>query len=496
LASGYGLTADPWQADPVRCILARREGGRWAAATTKITVPRQNGKNGILEIVELFGMVVLGLKFLHTAHEVKTARKAFRRIASFFENQRQHPELYALAKEIRKTNGQEAVVLHAADCVEKGHFNTGCGCRGGGSVEFIARSSGSGRGFTVDVLVCDEDQDLTDDEQAALLPTISAAPSGNPMVILTGTPPDPEKMDAAKGEVARRVRADAVHGRDPDLCCFDWGVPDGPMPDVDDEAIAYRTNPALGGRLNISEVRRERRMMSPEKFARERYGWWGNPETKHRGVIDLHTWATLKSDAPEPTRAVMVIDVSPNLEWATIALGSAAPDGRVLGLVHHKPGTGWTAEKAVEIAGRLELVGAKGSVNEVALTPNAQIFSAALTRAGMQVHLLTNTEIGRGCTALQEWVRQGTVAHVKQPELDAAVRNSRTRYVGDTQHWDQRDRAIDMTPLVAYSVAVQRWALLTAKPKTPPPSPRRLAPGDAPGRPTTRRRSDIASAGF
>jgi hypothetical protein len=59
----------------------------------------------------------------------------------------------------------------------------------GGSIEFIARSSGSGRGFTVDVLVCDEDQDLTDEELAALLPTISAAPSGNPMVILTGTPP-------------------------------------------------------------------------------------------------------------------------------------------------------------------------------------------------------------------------------------------------------------------------------------------------------------------
>jgi hypothetical protein len=31
-------------------------------------------------------------------------------------------------------------------------------------VEFIARSKGSGRGFTVDVLVCDEAQDLADEE--------------------------------------------------------------------------------------------------------------------------------------------------------------------------------------------------------------------------------------------------------------------------------------------------------------------------------------------
>ena len=34
---------------------------------------RQNGKNGALEAVELYGMVVLGLKFLHTAHEVSHA---------------------------------------------------------------------------------------------------------------------------------------------------------------------------------------------------------------------------------------------------------------------------------------------------------------------------------------------------------------------------------------------------------------------------------------
>jgi hypothetical protein len=463
LASGYGLTADDWQADPVHCILARRKSGRWAAATTKITVPRQNGKNGILEIVELFGMVVLGLKFLHTAHEVKTARKAFRRIVSFFENERQYPELHRLAKEIRKTNGQEALVLHAADCDEMGHGNAACGCDGGGSVEFIARSSGSGRGFTVDVLVCDEDQDLTDDELAALLPTISAAPSKNPMVIMTGTPPDPDKMDAAKGEVARRVRAEAQAGTDPYLCCFDWGVPDGPMPDVDNEAIAYDTNPALvSGRLSIEEVRREKKMMSAAKFARERYGWWGDPETKHQGVLSVKQWGDLKVVAPEPTKAQLVVDVSPNLEWTSVGLASQAPDGRTLVMVKREPGTGWADKSVIRtVKGAPDLPPVE--ITEVALTPNAMIFAPALTAAGIEHHPLTNTEIGRGCTAFQEWVRDGSVVHLGQQELDAAVRNARTRYVGDTQHWDQRDRAIDNTPLVATSVAAQRWRL------SPPP---------------------------
>src|SRR5690606_12832897 len=129
LASSYGLVPDEWQETVLRGWLARAASDRWAAPRCGVAVPRQNGKNGILEMRELYGMVALGEKFLHTAHEVKTARKAFLRIASFFENERQYPELAALVKEIRKTNGQEAVVL-----------------TNGGQVEFIARSKGSGRG--------------------------------------------------------------------------------------------------------------------------------------------------------------------------------------------------------------------------------------------------------------------------------------------------------------------------------------------------------------
>ena len=82
------------------------------------------------------------------------------------------PELNALVKEVRRTNGQEAIVL-----------------KNGGSVEFVARTKGSGRGYSVDVLVIDEAQELTEDQLAAMLPTISA--SSNPQILYTGTPPGP-----------------------------------------------------------------------------------------------------------------------------------------------------------------------------------------------------------------------------------------------------------------------------------------------------------------
>src|SRR5688500_12253623 len=78
-AAFYGLEADEWQEITCQSWMRKRK-GRWCASTWAITVSRQNGKNGSLEIVELYGTAELGLKFLHTAHEVKTARKAFSRL--------------------------------------------------------------------------------------------------------------------------------------------------------------------------------------------------------------------------------------------------------------------------------------------------------------------------------------------------------------------------------------------------------------------------------
>src|SRR5699024_4677857 len=129
LASAYGLVPDEWQRNVLEAWMGRKSNGRWAAGRWGLAVPRQNGKNAILEMVELFFMAVLGLKILHTAHEVKTARKAVLRIASFFENERKYPELAEIVEYIRRTNGPEASQL-----------------TDGGSIECIARSKGSGRG--------------------------------------------------------------------------------------------------------------------------------------------------------------------------------------------------------------------------------------------------------------------------------------------------------------------------------------------------------------
>ena len=218
----HGLVPDPWQAQVLDAWLALDKHGRWAHLTCGLSVPRQNGKNVCLEVREVFGAVALGERILHTAHEVKTAQKHFRRLKFFFGEKAndpaaQFPELNALVKTIRSVNGQEAVLLS-----------------NGGSIEIVARSKNSARGFTVDTLVMDEAQEMNDDALEALMPTTSAAPLRNPQWLFTGTPPGPQ----ADGEVFTRVRDDAL-GDNPGRTCWDEWSPDGNpgLLDLDDREL-------------------------------------------------------------------------------------------------------------------------------------------------------------------------------------------------------------------------------------------------------------------
>lgn len=437
LSSGYGLTPDDWQEDVLDDWLGRRRDGRWAAATCGLAVPRQNGKNGVIEVRELFGMVALGEKFLHTAHEVKTARKAFLRIASFFENTREHPELAALVRDIRKTNGQEAVLL-----------------TNGGSVEFIARSKGSGRGFTVDVLVCDEAQDLTDEELAALLPTISAAPTGNPQVILTGTPPDPEK--GQQGEVFRRVRADGEARRDKRLAWTDYGAPDGPMPDIDNRALWAEWNPALGLRLNVAEVERERALMSPERFAAERAGWWGDPNNATDRVVPVEAW----TQTQDPTSTMdghpmFALDISPSRSWAAIGVAGKRADDlwhievtSRSGVMDVREGTGWVLgriEQLHETFPRMVLAVAGGSAAE-ALVP-------AVESLGIEVRVVR--DLGAACGFFYDRVAQLELRHLGQEALNRALFAALRKDVADNAFvWWRRKSASDISALYAVTLAL------------------------------------------
>lgn len=429
LAESYGLAPDPWQQRVIDAWLGETDDGKWSASRCGLSVPRQNGKNAVLEIVELYKLVQLGRRILHTAHEVKTARKAFLRLAGFFENSREYPELTELVDSIRRTNGQEAILLE-----------------NGGSIEFIARSSGSGRGFTVDDIVCDEAQDLNEEALAALLPTVSAAPSGNPQVTFTGTPPSGN----GNGAVWTRMRSEGVDmERESNLAWFEWSCA-GDL-DVTDIDHWYAANPALGIRLAESSVRDECNAFSAEKFATERLGMWASAASL--SVIPADMWEKRAVDsAPDGDVLAYGVDMNPERTISRVCVAVSNGDGYHVELADIGDAA-WDVESLVLwLSSR-----AKRRVPVVmdAFSPVVSI-EPMLKQCKCKVWKLSGGELMQATGGFVDAVlRTCTLTHSGQEQLNDAVAGARKKTLGDAGgfKWDRKALDVEITPLVAANCA-------------------------------------------
>lgn len=446
LSAGYGLTLDEWQWHVLEAWLAETKFGRWAAGRCGLAVPRQNGKNGAIEVRELYGMVALGEKFLHTAHEVKTARKAFKRLQWFFGERAndpgaKFPELNRLVKEVRNTNGQEAIVL-----------------KNGGSVEFIARSKGSGRGFTVDVLVLDEAQELNDDHMEALLPTTSSAPLQNPQVIFTGTPPNP----GSNAGVFKRIRSEGVSGSGNRLAWHEWSIEEPiTLEQVTDKDFWYACNPSLGGRLLEEVIEQELPpTMTLDGFMRERLGFWRETADGTSRLISADDWArSVVEVAPDGVISFGVAFSYDGLRMA-VAGSRKHDDGVFVELVGAFSGpvangvaelADWLAERKDRIA-EVGISGAAGSTLVDALADRG--FSRK------QVRVFSAADYFAACAGFEAGLRDGTVTHSAvdgQQVLDDSVAVCDRRMRGNSGAWGWVSTSPDgdETPIEAASVAVR-----------------------------------------
>lgn len=454
LAEGYGLVADPWQADIVRSWLRTGRNGKWCASTWGCSAPRQNGKNGGLEIVELYLMVALNLKILHTSHLLGSARKAFKRLMHFFgtkvdDSHAKFPELNALVKEIRKTNGQEAIELHD-----------------GGLIELGARTGGAGRGSSFDVLVVDEAQEYEEDEQEALKPTISAAPSGDPVTIFMGTPP---RDLSERGEPFVRVRNSAVTGANKRSA---W-VEHSASGDVDamDEAtlktfVADRThwaqaNPALGRRVSVDTIESELHEFSPRSFARERLNMWPTPREAGRLAFNATKWRNLGVDSIPDGLQIAAIGVDMNIEQTKVSVSISVFNGEDkvhLELIADAPfdteGTAtlidWVWEKAKR---RVPVV-------MDAFSPARDILEVPMKKRGLSVYILDAREFTQACAMLLRAAEvERSITHLNHPDqerLDESIKHTVKEGIRNRPgsfRWNRDSLDADLGPVMSVTCA-------------------------------------------
>lgn len=315
------LILDPWQANILMDWMAMTPWGKWISKTCGGSVPRQNGKTGLLEGRAEAGMLLYNEQVIYTAHLQKTATETFEEMASFFDT----PKLRKYIKDIKTALGREQIVLQS-----------------GARVKYLARTRNGGRGQHGDLLIFDEAQELSIDAQASFIPAISA--SLNPQVIYAGTPPDP----TADGTVFRSIREKVRAGETRSTAWFEFSVDE--IGDVHDRNRWAETNPALGRRIMESTIESEVEQLAEDTFARERLGWW-TPNVEHNldYAIDADLWESCKSSVPKP-EGKTAYGVKFSADGSMVALaGAVIPTNGAarISLIEYRPtgrGISWLAD--------------------------------------------------------------------------------------------------------------------------------------------------------
>ncbi|WP_329292859.1 terminase [Streptomyces pseudovenezuelae] len=447
LARKAGLKLDPWQQHVLRVGMAEKADGSWAAFEVAVNVPRQNGKGAIIEARELWGLFIGGEELiLHSAHEFKTAKNAFRRIERLI---RACPDLHRRVKQYRQTVGEEWIELH-----------------NGAMLRFIARSKGSGRGFSGWSNMLDEDMILGDNEMDALLPTMAAI--DNPQIWYLGSA-GIGAPSVQLGRLRRRAMAAIEAGApDPSLAYMEWSadphVDECPQ-DCDkhddpasDEAVV-KANPAVGYRLTLAKVAHERATLSKDGYARERLGVGAYPsdEADTWQVIGEEAWKALAAAESGPEGAVaFAIDMTPERSYAAIAVAGRWKGGTHVEVVDHRPGTGWIKDRAKELHERW---GPRCWVVDPGSPAGSLIPELEDEEDGLGVQIVQpkTRDVAAACGQFYDAVTEQALSHRNDAPLLTALAGAQTRPLGDTWAWARRNVGVDISPLVAATLA--KWGL-------------------------------------
>lgn len=225
-----GRTAQEWQALMLYDIMALDDSGLWLHMKFGWSIPRRNGKSEILIMRSLYG-VTHGEKILYTAHRVTTSHNAWEKIVERLANAG-----YVEGEDFKsnKRNGDESIKwLNGSS----------------GSINFRTRSPKGGLGEGYDLLIIDEAQEYTADQESALKYVVTD--SKNPQTLMCGTPP----TAVSSGTVFLNYRRDTLTGKSESSGWAEWSVP--VLSDAHDPELWYQTNPSLGTILTERTIKSE-----------------------------------------------------------------------------------------------------------------------------------------------------------------------------------------------------------------------------------------------
>ena len=438
-----GRIAQEWQELLLCDILAVNEDGLWTHTKFGYSVPRRNGKNEIAAIRELYGLQ-RGEKILHTAHRTTTSSSASKRLADILNGagytevaRPKKDETYENAYTYSKQFGLERITLLD---------------EGGGTCDFRTRSSKGGLGEGFDLLVIDEAQEYTDDQESALKYVVTD--SQNPQTIFCGTPPTP----VSSGTVFTKLRNATLSGATMNGGWAEWSVEN--LADVRDKELWYETNPSLGTIFTERSVTDEIGTDDVD-FNIQRLGLW--LKYNQKSAISKTEWKEMQVEKLPKLTGPLHVGIKFGHDGVNVAMSIAVKttDGNIfvetIDCRDIKGGADWILSFLQNPSIKAVVVdGANGQ----------QLLANQMKDLKLKAPVLpTVKEIILANASFEQGIFQGSICHADQPSVEQVVSNCEKRAIGSNGGFGYKAQKEGIEIAILDSIIMAYWSCNMSKGK-------------------------------
>lgn len=410
-----------WQKLLINNILGINDDGLWTHTKFGYSVPRRNGKNEVIVMREMYGLEK-GERILHTAHRTTTSHTAWERLCNLLDKAKIE------YKSIR-ASGRECIYIKNSDA----------------RVEFRTRSSKGGLGEGFDLLVIDEAQEYTDDQESALKYVVSD--SKNPQTIFCGTPP----TAVSTGTVFTKYREHTLEGETPNGGWAEWSVPF--ISDARDKELWYLTNPSLGTILTERSIIDEITTDETD-FNIQRLGLW--IKYNQRSAISRVEWEELSLNILPKFKGKIFAGIKYGKDGKNVALSIAVKtvNNKIfvegIDCRNIRDGNTWILQFLSQVSLSSVVVdGANGQ----------NILAEEMKKEGLKAPILpTVKEVITANAMFEQAIFSQNIEHMNQPSLTEVVSNCEKRFIGTNGGFGYKSQKEDLDIALLDSVILAFWA--------------------------------------
>jgi len=423
-----GRTAQKWQVDLAKDLFAVNDDGLWVHTKFGYSIPRRNGKTEVVVIRELQGLLN-GEQILHTAHRTSTSHSSWERLIKLLDNAE-------IKYKSLKPVGRERIDLPET----------------GGRIDFRTRTLTGGLGEGFDLLVIDEAQEYTTDQESALKYVVTD--SDNPQTIFCGTPPTP----LSSGTVFVSYRNGVLEGKLENAGWAEWSVEE--QSNIRDRDLWYKTNPSLGTIFTERSIQDEVGQDEVD-FNIQRLGLW--IKYNQKSVISENEWDELKVHSLPILQGPLYVGIKYGNDGANVAMSIAVHtlSGKVfvesIDCQSVRNGNQWIL-KFLRTADIQQVVidGQSGQ----------SILAADMKDFRLKTPILpTVKEVINANSLWEQGIYQQSICHSDQPSLKVVATNSEKRNIGSSGGFGYKSQFDDTDISLMDSALLAHWACSIDKPK-------------------------------